>query len=117
VSKETNVSAECKACGRPLPISHQGPCPSCGSEQRLFKVNLSDTLKVTARMSWQKTSEATERHPRLYPLLLALTVGAIVAGFLGPIGGVVGAALTLIAFWLGPHAIKTIRQIERGGDP
>jgi hypothetical protein len=74
-------------------------------------VALSATAKMNASMEAWKQHVA--KHPKLYPLYLVVSCAAVVVSFLyflGPLGGVLGGALTIAGIWLGPKASKTIRE-------
>lgn len=115
---EAQRSVECHDCGFPLGTSHDGPCPACGSTRRLHKVTVSNTLTVSARVGWTKTSEYFENHPWLLPLVVALTVAAPFVGLFlaGLAGAFVGLVLGLVTLFLGFAARTRVREIERGGD-
>jgi hypothetical protein len=82
----------------------------------LFKVNVSDTVKVSARTSWKKTSEYFENQPWRFVLAAGLTLAGSIVGLLvaGPIGillGLILGAASLFISWR-----EKVREIERGGD-
>lgn len=41
----------CKNCGHPLPPDHKGPCPECGKEGKLIKLELHEKLGLSDSVS------------------------------------------------------------------
>ena len=116
-------SKECTACGQPLPMGHQGPCPNCGSERHRIVVplGLAAEANAAAHVTWEKTSIRNyyEMHPTTLVLLVVLTLAASLVGLFltGTVGVIVALLLGALGLAIRPQAITKVRheRIERGG--
>ena len=101
-------SKECTACGQPLPMEHQGPCPNCGSERHriVVPVGLAVEANAAAHVTWEKRSirEYYERHPMTLVALIVLTLAASLVGLFlaGPVGVIVALLLGVLGLAVGP---------------
>ena len=120
MSGNVNRTVECANCGNLLAPSHKGPCPFCGSEQKLIKVNVHETLnvRVTERLMWTKTREYFENHWPTFVATIALTIASPFIGLfvLGLIGAGIGLIFSVITLVVGFFAVTKVREVERGGD-
>jgi uncharacterized membrane protein YjjP (DUF1212 family) len=66
--------------------------------------------------SWQHIHEYYERHPKLLPIVLVITIGSPFLGliFAGWLGVAVGLVVGLVAFFLGLRAVTKVREIREG---
>jgi rubredoxin len=147
VEKPGHQGVWCSNCGYEFSSEPPGePCPNCGRTSRTFgKVlnatatgkasssrtvgkTLQATAKDTASMSWvhmgERVREYWERHPAWFVVNVVLVLGSPfleLLGLVGVWGVLVGEALGLLGFWVGPKAStkvreKTLGEIARGGD-
>ena len=81
----------------------------------------SATAKGTASMSWVHTGdrvrEYRERHPGWFVVNVVLVLGSPFLGLMEIVGWwgvIVGEAVGLLGFWVGPKASTKVRKITRG---
>jgi hypothetical protein len=124
VVQVTRVRCGNPNCGRvfdqspDIAPSDRPPCPDCGSRTRNFDVLLSDTVHVSASLSWIRIHGEVERSwPWLLGSLTLTIAGSLVGVFLAGLPGlIVGLVLGLLSFPVGLRAATRVREIEHGGD-
>jgi hypothetical protein len=111
------AKAECGECGKPLPLSHVGACPACGSSRR--HITAADVIKinVSEKVHWEKTREYFENHPVKLAIVIVLTIVAATIGLAiaGIPGVLAGLLLSAIASWIGFTARVKVRHTDHGG--
>ena len=112
------ISVQCAECGCSLAVGYKEPCPKCGSPNRQTNVALQGAIEVDTALSvsWVKTREYYKKHKLLFPMALALTIGAPFIGLFlaGWSGVVISLPLSALCFWIGLRGITKVREIERG---
>jgi hypothetical protein len=112
-------STRCSACGEPLPDNFAAPCPKCADIRKTINVDVHETVHAQDSLGWQLVHEYRERHPVLFPLVLAITIGSPFLGLVlaGWLGVVVGLAIAILTFFLGLSAVTKVREITTGHEP
>ncbi len=112
----TESTAYCKNCNIELPVSRSGPCPECGGESKLIKVNMIAKIRFSANLSWEKRREYWERKPKLLLIMIVLSVlapfvGMFVFGFPGVL---IGLFISVLLYVISPRAIVKVKEITKG---
>ncbi len=115
LSETGSVSTACKSCGAPLPPHHEGPCPDCGGEAKLYRLQLSGNLTPIGQLSLIKRRDFLEGNPAIHAILIALIFISPLLGYIlgGIVGLVLGIALGILNYLLTPLAFLRVREIER----
>lgn len=106
----------CKTCGKRLQGNHSGPCPKCGGENKDIRTVATAVISVTGSSSWERRREFKKKNPKIYALIIILSIVFLIIGMLfGVIGGLIGFIGSILVLFLGPQAYEKIIKIERGG--
>jgi hypothetical protein len=108
-------------------VVHNATAKGTATSTRTVGKTNQATAKGTATLSWVHMGERVrvywERHPVWFVVNVVLVVGSPFLGlwFVGWWGVVVGLAVGLLSFWVGPKASTKVREnaqgeIARGGD-
>ena len=116
MNKDVKVTATCKWCGSSLSPTHTGPCPKCGKEGKKSTVKIKGTIGFKGSLNWESRREFCEANPKIKWLIIAITFGSPLLGFVlsGLVGFVIGLFFGFFSYWLGPLAVTKVREIERG---
>lgn len=116
MSKKPKSKAVCEWCGATLSSDHIGPCPKCGKLGKKISTTITENFCLKDSLNWKKRREFFEQNTKIKWLIIAITIGSPIVGFfvIGLIGVVIGLALGIISYALGPYAVIKVREIERG---
>jgi hypothetical protein len=114
--RTVSQSTRCSGCGEPLPDNYTLPCPTCGDTRKNLNVSVHEVAHAQDSLRWQLIHEYYERHPVLFPLVLAITIVSPFLGlvFAGWFGVSIGLIVGVITFLVGLHAVTKVRQIQEG---
>ena len=109
-------SAVCAHCGVEVAVEHSGPCPSCGSEGKLVKLTLQDTIAVHSSLSRETRKKYYQKHKGALAAVIAIAILSPFLGLVlaGPFGVVIGLVLSGLSYFLGPRAVTKIIEITKG---
>jgi len=116
MGENETATATCRWCGASLSPSHIGPCPKCGKEGKKLVSKMEETMKIKDAFSWERRREFFEVNRKIKWLIIAITIGSPLVGFIvsGLVGFIIGLILSFISYLLGPFAVTKVREIERG---
>lgn len=111
VPQETVV---CRWCNIDLSDDHKGPCPQCGKIGRKFAITFKENISIKDSFAWKSQREFFEENTKIKWIIITITTCTPFIGFfvLGTVGLILGSILSIITYYLGPHAITKVREIE-----
>ena len=112
---ESTITAKCSHCGESLPPDHKGQCPKCGEEDKAINVIVKETLSISESVTFESVREFYEKNPvAKWAVILITIVSSSVGLFLnGFVGVLVGLALGIFSYLIGPKAVTKVREIRR----
>ena len=87
-----------------------------GKEEKTVKLTLQDTITVHSSLSWETRKEYYQKHREALAVVISIAILSPFLGLvlLGPLGVVVGLALSGLSYYLGPKAITKGIEITKG---
>jgi hypothetical protein len=112
---ESTITAKCSHCGESLPPNHNGPCPKCGEEGKAINIIVGENINVSESVSFESVREFYEQNPMAkWAVILITILSSLVGLFLnGLVGVLVGLALGVFSYFIGPKAVTKVREIRR----
>ena len=108
----------CKSCGYRFPNEGNDgvPCPMCGGKNRIMSPSVHDNIGLSDFVGWKSRREFYEKNRALFWVIVAITIISPFLGLLlaGIPGVFVGLLLGGASYFLGPHAVTKVREIEKG---
>ena len=116
MNKNIKVTITCKWFGSPLSTTHTGPCPKCRKEGANGFIDAKETLGIRDSLKWESRREFNETNPKINLLIIVITLGSPLLGFIicGFVGVVIGLFFGVLSYWLGPRAVTKVREIKQG---
>jgi hypothetical protein len=105
------ATAKCSHCGISLPLSHEGPCPECGTTGKTNVIAVRDTISVRdASDLMRERKEVIQKYPWLRKVLLIFDVACLIGGlWLAQLPGFfIGLLLLLLGEVFGPKLADKI---------
>ena len=109
------MHATCRSCGAELSPIHHKFCPRCGSSERALSINVSETISVKEALSFASRREFYEKNPWVMLGVIGITAVSSLLGLLlsGWPGVVAGLILGAVSYFLGPHAVIKVREVNQ----
>lgn len=113
-----STGIKCGDCGEPLMVDDREgrqPCSHCGGTSREYSKTISSRVQVSGSLRWTHTKTFYEENRMIQIWIAVLSLGGLLLGsFAGPVGIAISLACGVAAYFLGPRAVITIREIRHG---